>query len=257
MWKYAWNTLRVKMHHVYVWHDSIICVRWLIHMCGLSQPYMWHDKYWCVLHVSFMRMTLLIHVSDMKYWCVWHNSTSISRAGWPIHVCDMTHSYVWQGTFTCETWIIKQEQGNTTHLKVWSYIFKWVAGQIHIRGGFFCKRALQKRQYSAKETYNFIDPTDRSHPIWDMTHLTETGKHDTFIYVTCSFTCVAGQIHRWDMTHLISYIYMWYDLIICVTWRTHMCAMTHPADAGKHDTFATISRLLNIRGLFCRILSLL
>jgi len=31
--------------------------------------------------------------------------------------------------------------------------------------GLFCKRALQKRQYSAKETYNCIDPTDRSHPI--------------------------------------------------------------------------------------------
>ena len=29
--------------------------------------------------------------------------------------------------------------------------------------GLFCKRGLQKRRYSAKETYNFIDPTDRSH----------------------------------------------------------------------------------------------
>jgi len=29
----------------------------------------------------------------------------------------------------------------------------------------FCKRALEKRQYSAKETYNLIDPPDRSHPI--------------------------------------------------------------------------------------------
>jgi len=29
----------------------------------------------------------------------------------------------------------------------------------------FCKRALQKWWYSAKETYDFIDPTDRSHPI--------------------------------------------------------------------------------------------
>ena len=29
----------------------------------------------------------------------------------------------------------------------------------------FCKRALQKRLYSAKETYNFEEPTDRSHPI--------------------------------------------------------------------------------------------
>jgi len=31
--------------------------------------------------------------------------------------------------------------------------------------GLFCKRALLKRRYSAKETYNFIDSTGRSHPI--------------------------------------------------------------------------------------------
>jgi len=31
--------------------------------------------------------------------------------------------------------------------------------------GLFRKRALHKRRYSAKETYNFIDPTDRSHSI--------------------------------------------------------------------------------------------
>jgi len=37
--------------------------------------------------------------------------------------------------------------------------------------GLFCKRALQKRQYSAKETYNFIDPTNRSHPIAIMSEL--------------------------------------------------------------------------------------
>ena len=31
--------------------------------------------------------------------------------------------------------------------------------------GLFCKRALWKRQYSAKETYNLIDTTNRSQPI--------------------------------------------------------------------------------------------
>jgi len=31
--------------------------------------------------------------------------------------------------------------------------------------GLCCKIALQQRQYSAKKTYNLIDPTDRSHPI--------------------------------------------------------------------------------------------
>jgi len=31
--------------------------------------------------------------------------------------------------------------------------------------GLFCKRAPLKRRFSAKETYNFKEPTDRSHPI--------------------------------------------------------------------------------------------
>jgi len=31
--------------------------------------------------------------------------------------------------------------------------------------GLFCKKALYKRRYSAKETYNFKEPTNRSHPI--------------------------------------------------------------------------------------------
>jgi len=31
--------------------------------------------------------------------------------------------------------------------------------------GLFCKRALQKRLYSAKETYTFKEPTNRSQPI--------------------------------------------------------------------------------------------
>jgi len=38
---------------------------------------------------------------------------------------------------------------------------------IHTITSLFCKRALQKRRYSAKESYNFIDPTDRSHPIFN------------------------------------------------------------------------------------------
>jgi len=32
--------------------------------------------------------------------------------------------------------------------------------------GLFCERALSKRRYSAKETYNFKEPTNRSHPIY-------------------------------------------------------------------------------------------
>ena len=34
--------------------------------------------------------------------------------------------------------------------------------------GLFCKRALSKRRYSAKETYDFKEPTNRSHPMTGM-----------------------------------------------------------------------------------------
>jgi len=34
--------------------------------------------------------------------------------------------------------------------------------------GLFCKRDLSKRRYSAKETYNFEEPTNHSHPILDL-----------------------------------------------------------------------------------------
>jgi len=33
--------------------------------------------------------------------------------------------------------------------------------------GLFCKRALYKRRYFAKETYDFKEPNNRSHPIWN------------------------------------------------------------------------------------------
>ena len=38
-----------------------------------------------------------------------------------------------------------------------------LVSRIEKKVGLFCKRALKKRQYSAKETYDLIDPTDRSH----------------------------------------------------------------------------------------------
>jgi len=37
--------------------------------------------------------------------------------------------------------------------------------------GHFSKRALQKRQYLAKETYDFKEPTNRSHPISKETYI--------------------------------------------------------------------------------------
>ena len=63
------------MTHAYVWHDSFICVTWLIHMCDMTHAYVWHDSFICV--------------------------------AWLIHMCDMTHAYVWHDSFICVPWLIQ------------------------------------------------------------------------------------------------------------------------------------------------------
>jgi len=65
-----------------------------------------------------------------------------------------------------------------SHL-TFSFLWKWSKKNKRFHGqygvvlesridkiiGLFCKRALYKREYSAKETFNFIHPTHRSYPI--------------------------------------------------------------------------------------------
>ena len=84
------------MTHSYVWHDTFICVTWLIHMCDMTHSYVWHDTFICV--------TWLIHICDMTHSYVWHDS--FICVTWHIHMCDMTHSYVWHDAFICVTWLI-------------------------------------------------------------------------------------------------------------------------------------------------------
>ena len=74
-----------------MWHDSFICVTWLIHMCDITHSYVWHDSFICV--------TWLIHMCDITHAYVWHDS--FICVTWLIHMCDMTHSYVWHDSFLC------------------------------------------------------------------------------------------------------------------------------------------------------------
>jgi len=93
--------------------------------------------------------------------------------------------------------------------------------------GLFCKRDLQKRRYSAEETYDFKEPANCSRPIraW-LTSLT------------------------------------WCECVVCVCHVCVMCMYTHPHDTHTNWNnslisicvygVATISRLLEIAGLFCK-----
>ena len=76
--------------------------------------------------------------------------------------------------------------------------------------GLFCKRALQKREYSAKETYNFKEPTNRSHPILSI----------------CVYLCVNScKDTRYAMARVICAMTLVY-VMTCVCAMTLVYAMT-------------------------------
>ena len=75
------------------WHDSficvpwlvILCVTWLIQMCHVTHSYVLYQRRWCRRHSLLERhLTRLIHMCDMTRICM----------------CHMTHSYV-----SCDSFI--------------------------------------------------------------------------------------------------------------------------------------------------------
>ena len=75
--------------------------------------------------------------------------------------------------------------------------------------GLFFKRALQKWLYSAKETYNFKEPTNRSHTILEKCLSTLTAMYVSLfsrpcvLYVTFIVACVSV---LWKMSHTSLYL---------------------------------------------------
>ena len=72
----------------------------------------------------------------------------------------------------------------------------------------FCKKALLKRLYSAKEPYTFKSPTNRSHPIFANIHAFDT------IYIVCLNTCrmhvyIYLYIYTNTCTHIYTHNNMW------------------------------------------------
>jgi len=155
-------------------HDSFICVTWLIHM--------WHDSFICVTwlihmwHDSFICVTWLIHMCPTKR--VWWSKSAI-------HDMRMTHSYVWHDTHTSYTgcWFEMSVSFLRNDCVVAHTYFALVVCCSYLTSAVVCClygvatvsridkiTGLFGRISSllwgafAKETYNLIDPTNRSPP---------------------------------------------------------------------------------------------
>jgi len=127
------------------WHDSFPCVTWRVVRewnQHLRTPYEW--AMWRPMWVSHVPCEWVMSRRNMA--C----PTWMSHANQRPYGCVVSHM---NESFTVVTW-------NETSYGV--ALVSWIDSIIVL----FRKRALEKRRYSWKKTYNLIDPTDRSHPVF-------------------------------------------------------------------------------------------
>ena len=228
------DTLKRRLWHSYVWHDSFICVTRLVHICDITHSYFWYDLFifctsififWTyftkaplshVLHRVALRCSVLQFVA---VWCSVLQCVAVYILDILSKGASVTHRHARHHPYKCDM----------SHMKESSH----TESVTDIRMG--------PRGYSAKRSYVHLY-------VWHVS-LIWMGRH----------------ISICDMTHS----YVWHDSFICVTWLIHIWHMCHKHTngpswvcCGKRRRLysygvARISRLLKIIGLFCRISSLL
>jgi len=247
MWRdHVTHTLDVhlrEMTHASVRHDSFIHVTWPIHMrhthtsnsalCPvLSTSHVTHMME--SRHTYIKSGTLFVffneschayegsipHIHQLWHLVRFFNESCNTYEGIMSRVRDTwCHTY---GAITGDTCIMSQIQLCPTQIQLCLTQSLWygvaTVSRIDKIIGLFCKRDLQKRRYFAKETYNLIDPTDRSHSVsdtsqfWYLCHklilyVSQHMKEQHHVYVTDHVT----HMKESHVTHVSyhKYNYIW------------------------------------------------
>jgi len=267
------------MTHSYVWHDSFICVTWLIHMCDMTHSYVSHD--------SFIRVTCLIHMCDMTYtssicetWLISENLIIIVNGAirviykliymWheprPTHMRKRkrfrAHPYAWYDAYSVNEWVMSHVwMSHVTHMNeschVWydaysvarTHRMPYLSGRFSqkspIISGIFAKIDLQ-----LKASFGSLPPCTRN-----------TDNHRDMCCQIHPQVCHL-HIHTCDMTHIwvkretwlipetpiivvINAVRVIYEFICLIWLMTHSCArhescLIHKCDMN-HASFICVT----------------
>ena len=139
--------------HVTKWMGAMNELTQMVHMNERTQIVMSHINVSC--HVWMSHVTYEWVMSHMIESChiqmVYMNERTqivMSHMNEPYHIWMIHVTYEWALWMSPHTWY---------RVPTISRLLKII--------GLFCKRALLKRRYSAKKTYDFKEPTNRSHPV--------------------------------------------------------------------------------------------
>jgi len=212
--------------HSCVWHDSFICVTWLICTCDMTHSYVWYDSFICV--------TGLIHTCDMTHSYVWHNS--FICVTWLAHMCDMTSPYVCHYLFIRMTWLILI--CDMTHFDIWHDSFSFVARSEKRR--ICCPWLILILMLRMTHFHSWQD-SSRCTAINTISKLRQVKTHSW--HHSSSF--VTWLILIRDMTHHDVLLSIPYPNSISqnsfVTWLIVIRDMTAPHDSFSFVTFVTFA----------------
>jgi len=97
--------------HSYAWHDSFICVPWLIHICDMTHSYVRRDY---------------------SYVFIQGRMEGAKCVPWIIHTCDVTYLYLlpippFRGCNTWDFWNSTRPDGRLILLSSWNALWEcWV-----------------------------------------------------------------------------------------------------------------------------------
>ena len=211
------------MNHPYVWHDSFICVTWLIHTCDMTQSYVWHDSHHNVSasHCNTLQRTAP-HCNTLH-----HTATQCTTLHHTApHCTTLQHAAT-----RCNT---LQHDWHHDHNR---------------------NRKRQKK-WSICIRHDSLLPVTWRICTWDGTPMTYLHVWRDSHYDSC-------HEHNHDSCHehndviRIMYLYLWHDVSISVTpptWRIHTCDVTwliHICDTVYlyvwHDSSTRVTLLIYIR----------